>query len=1802
MRKIYLFFVLIIVTCVAAHAAPAMPGFSKVTQSDGSTLTVQAVGDEWYSLLYTADGLVVERGNDGDFYYVTTSGLSKVKAHDAAQRDMAEISFVNANKGLMSLEAIESSDVMSGKQDLIARSVNLKKVSVPQTESPRIPIILVQFKDKSMSNSYTSLNNHFSDETGSKSVYKYFKDQSNGQFTPQFDVYGIYTLENNRAYYGRDGNSRDQGLSGSNGRGKVVQDAIIAAGTDIDWSQYDNDNNGRVDVVMVVYAGVGQAQATSVTDALWPCRWSLDGAIGSTMYRNGKTINDFAIFNEVGGKYDSNTALDGIGTFCHEFSHCLGLPDFYVTGSSGYSNTGLSDWSVMANGCYDGSKSSDTPIGYSAFEKHFMGWMNYIEPNEGNQYSLPVLNNQSNPNDQAVVVKALYDTPYKYEYWVLEYRKAQGWDINIPAEGVLISHYTYIYDKWNSNQANYLNQLQGAEIVGSAYGKGYKTSFTSTTSPAMKAYLNENGTDCHSNPIAVDKPVTDIKVNNDGTASLWYMKGSTPALNTPVIGDATNVNATSFTANWTHSTNVNCTYTLNVTKNGATVLEQEGITNNSYNVTGLTSGETYSFKVKAVPVNSTQASQSDWSNIKTVTLPQAPTIAVSTNSVNFSGFATMSYTNSVEVTGINLSQNITATLNDQNHVYSIDKNSISSTANGVALNITWAPASAGTTVATITLSSAGAQDVTINLSGEAQLAVPTLTTSTSALSFTAAPNTSVTKTVAITGMFISNKVNLTLNDPSNKFSITPTSIEASNISENTPVNVSVTFKGGAVGTYTGSLTISSEGAESKTVTLTANASEGGNASDAYLNIANYESIDEAGADVDGMLSIYHFDGSEDQGYGWLTVSNYGAVKADATQGWIVNSLTKLERGTWSENDVFPASNVFFGQNTSYKCDWNGEYQLFYVTNCTQVKQYVNNRVSFYPFYMRIYECNKNASGELVADENPVDVQQSSVYGSESQEVITSSELSADKIYKVELFNGCSYMYATAFKTEFNSTPATPTATLSATPGELAFSCYAQETTSDTITVTGANLTQDVTVALEGDNDAFTISKPSITMAEAEATAKVVVTFNPQAAGEYTGTVTFTSGNLTQAVALSGEATAMPQQQPELAVSTSSLAFNAYAGYETTGTFTVTGQRISDDVILTCNGEGFDVSLDTIPASDLANGGVDVTVYFQPATEGSFEGNITLTTGNVSQTVELSGEATYNVIAPIASMPFVLGIGSDYFVGRWTSCPGATSYTVRVMPKPQEPEVPNPTTTLLVSDNFEGFTQEGDTDISGSLNSYMQSPGWTGDHLYERNHGLMVGSNSYTGRLITPGLNLANSGGKVTIKVKAYNPSTASQYQNTNVYVRLGSSSTILATFNVTKTEQEFTAVLDCLEADGQTISLTTEARKYRAVITNIEVYSGDVTIAPAPAPMLNSASGTRTFTGITGTSYKITGLSPSTEYIYDVKAVYGDQESEWSAPVTVKTFKKLTHIDDLIINGRKDSTFIISDDLHIVFVNPVKGRAWCKDNGKSFEATEMNDGQIDFMREITGEQVGDWDQSNWIMLQFPADNGNNGIKEMLENAVGKTIVGGTLAGRYTDDVNYTLEVIPEDDNYTLQLADAAEEYVANLYCTANFMTSNLNVNGGNGALGRINGNDVYYFFMNPKIQEVCEITNAMFDEDGVFVIPHNDSQISGSLKVDWSYNADGIQWPNKGEVYRFMAVVNRVIDNDNSYYIVYPLNFTTNGSSMTAINTVDGSRDVVDVKYVNVSGLVSDKPFSGVNIVVTRYTDGTKTTTKKLYK
>ncbi len=312
------------------------------------------------------------------------------------------------------------------------------------------------------------------------------------------------------------------------------------------------------------------------------------------------------------------------------------------------------------------------------------------------------------------------------------------------------------------------------------------------------------------------------------------------------------------------------------------------------------------------------------------------------------------------------------------------------------------------------------------------------------------------------------------------------------------------------------------------------------------------------------------------------------------------------------------------------------------------------------------------------------------------------------------------------------------------------------------------------------------------------------------------------------------------------------------------------------------------------------------------------------------------------------------------------------------------------------------------------------------------------------------------------------------------------------------------------------------------------------------------------------------------------------------------------------VDGQNDYT--IADELVAVWANPDLGMLWCKDQGNvSIAKTEFINGQVDYMQEV-GQQKRDWDQSNWVVLQFPQPTGSNDpIKTLLKNAVGKFIAPATVSGKYVDANNYTIE-IAQADEYTLELTAGADT-TKNVYCTANFLPGNLNINDGTGAAGIFHGENVNYFFMNPKIQEICSITFAEYDGNNVFVVPDNDAQISGAFTVDWSYNAEGEQTPKTGSAYRFVAAVQRTpsstylktLDREPSdQIIVYPLDFVTDDSELPTgienINAGSGNGEVKSVKYVNVAGIVSDRPYQGVNIVVTEYTDGTRTTTKMLRK
>ena len=618
--------------CAAVWAVPAKPGIVQVSQSDGSTLTIQTVGNAFNHAILTSDGLMVERGADGDFYYTSSlTGLTAVRAHDTQFRTPAEDAFIHSQRSNLEFAGKAS----RFKRNMLGVGGSNEESGVPALGSRRIPIILVEFKDKKFNNTRDQIINAML--TGNESVGQYFRDQSNGLYEPEFEVFGIYTLSQNRQYYGGNSNGYDQRL------GAMVSEACeLAAADGVSFSPYDTNNDDYCDVVIVIYAGVGEAQASQThPEAIWPCNWDLASASYYGMGGNGAFrpnsgdpfVNTFAVFNELHGSNDNTTTIDGIGTFCHEFGHCLGLPDFYDTNNGGH--YGLGDWDIMCLGCYNND--GFTPPGYSAYEKVFMGWINYITPNPGTYYTLPVFNQKNAATDKALCIVSDLNPN---EYFILENRRKQGWDRYAPGQGIMITHVVYNADRWWNNNPNnediQLMSLMNADNTWSynnestdLWPQSGKTEFTDSSTPAAKLNMKANGS-IVSNAGYLGKPVTEMVINQDGTASFWYMKGA-----------ASN-----------------------------------------------------------------------------------PVISVSNEAIDFGGvMMNTSATATFNVVGLALTGDVTLTLNDANGVFSINPTVISAAdaAIGMPVTVTFDPVAITDYNATVTLSSNGADNVIVYLTGQGKL-------------------------------------------------------------------------------------------------------------------------------------------------------------------------------------------------------------------------------------------------------------------------------------------------------------------------------------------------------------------------------------------------------------------------------------------------------------------------------------------------------------------------------------------------------------------------------------------------------------------------------------------------------------------------------------------------------------------------------------------------------------------------------------------------------------------------------------------------------------------------------------------------------------------------------------------------------------------------------------------------------------------------------------------------------------------------------------------------------------------------
>ncbi len=309
-------------------------------------------------------------------------------------------------------------------------------------------VILVNFQDTKFKTSKygpaSQLFNRIANETNYSengfcgSIADYFKAQSGGQFILDFDVAGPVTLSHGYAYYGaNDAYGNDMRPM------EMVKEACQAVDDAVDFTRYDWDGDGEVEEVFVVYAGKGEHDTEDNANLIWPHMDNL-ASYGEKLTLDGVDVATYACASEL----NADNTLSGIGTFCHEFSHCMGFPDMYDTAGEG-GNYGMGSWDLMDYGSYNGD--GYVPAGYSGYEKMVCGWTVPIELEDGVEIE------DMSPLSSMGQTYIVYNKGNANEYYILENRQKQGFDKCLPGSGLLIEHIDYDKDIWDWNVVNTTN-------------------------------------------------------------------------------------------------------------------------------------------------------------------------------------------------------------------------------------------------------------------------------------------------------------------------------------------------------------------------------------------------------------------------------------------------------------------------------------------------------------------------------------------------------------------------------------------------------------------------------------------------------------------------------------------------------------------------------------------------------------------------------------------------------------------------------------------------------------------------------------------------------------------------------------------------------------------------------------------------------------------------------------------------------------------------------------------------------------------------------------------------------------------------------------------------------------------------------------------------------------------------------------------------------------------------------------------------------------------------------------------------
>ena len=508
MKKRLTFLVALLIAAATSFAAPVMPGFKKtLPTANGNVITAELQGDEFLSWWETADGKRYTLSDDGKC-------------------------FVDANFDTLQHKArIMRAPLVKG---------GIGGDHITYTGTKKGLIILVEFADKKFDKAhdhayYDAIANQSgftNDEGYIGSVHDYYNAQSNGQFDLTFDVIGPVCVSKGYAYYGANTSStKDVKM------GEMLKEASDMAAPKVNLADYDWDGDGIADQVFYLYAGLGE-NASDDPNTIWAHMYYMRNRGGKLTYSTG-SIDRYACASELLGVlnkdgYTGDTRASGIGTICHEFSHCLGFPDTYDT--NGQKQYGMGYYDLLSNGNYLGE--GFTPPNFTAWERIYAGWVEPIVLDK----AATIKSMQSSTDYGRPFI--MYNDSNHDEYYLFENRQKTGWDCKLFGEGLMITHVDYLKSRWTSNNVNttgkdhqrmtifhadneatnnVVSKIRGDlyPYVNTKTGSVINNKLTDTSAPAAMLW---NSNDSKKGTSFMGKPITEITRNDDGTVS-FLVKG-----------------------------------------------------------------------------------------------------------------------------------------------------------------------------------------------------------------------------------------------------------------------------------------------------------------------------------------------------------------------------------------------------------------------------------------------------------------------------------------------------------------------------------------------------------------------------------------------------------------------------------------------------------------------------------------------------------------------------------------------------------------------------------------------------------------------------------------------------------------------------------------------------------------------------------------------------------------------------------------------------------------------------------------------------------------------------------------------------------------------------------------------------------------------------------------------------------------------------------------------------------------------------------------------------------------------------